>query len=81
MEKVTYDEALEYFRKLDPQWTALINGLRDMREGELAKVKRNLDTPNVQDRAHLDMQLFARITVLDDIICELQGVEDTGAED
>ncbi len=76
MEQVSYEDALGYFRKLDPHWSAMIKGLRDMREGELAKVKRNLDTPNVQDRGYLDMQLFARITALDDIICELEAVEE-----
>jgi hypothetical protein len=62
-------EAVEYFRTLDPHWSALIAGLKEERETLLADIKRNTMTPVCDDKVYY--ATIGQMVALDDLLQRL----------
>lgn len=72
METITYLQAKEYFQKHQTHWEAICKGLQQLREDEVANIKRNINTPNCVDREYLNAVSIGRMTAIDDILYEFR---------
>jgi len=71
MEKPTIEEALAYFRQLDPQWTVLMEFLEQQREGRFSDIRRNMQTPDCQP--HQYYVLTGEMMGIDEVLSILKG--------
>lgn len=73
MEKMTFEEAVAYFQKFQPQWGVICDELRKRRDEFWGNQRRNMETPSVQDRQTLDYQLMLKSAAYDDILYDFEG--------
>lgn len=69
-EEVKYEDALKFFQSHELFWDALIGGLTAKREGYIADLKRNAETPNCEERA--DAKAIGGMLAVDDIIYDFR---------
>lgn len=67
---ITYEEALVHFQAQGPMWDALCAGIRARRENKYADLKRNMETPNCNQKA--DDKVIGAMLECDDILYEFE---------
>jgi hypothetical protein len=70
MNEVTYEQALKFFQSHALYWDALIRGMVVKREGYIADMKRNYDTPNASDSNRHEVN--GAIIAIDDVIVDFK---------
>lgn len=70
MNEVTYEQALKFFQSHELYWDALIRGVTAKREGYIADMKRNMDTPNCGDSNRFEVN--GAIIAMDDLIYDFK---------
>jgi len=68
MDKITYEEALAHFQAQGPMWDSLCDGIRQRRDSRFGDLKRNMETPNCNQKA--DDKVLGAMVECDDILYE-----------
>ena len=63
--EVTYNDAKRFFQSHEMYWEAFVAGILSKREDYIADLKRNLETPNCEERA--DAKAIGGMLAIDDI--------------
>lgn len=70
MEEISYEDALSHFQSNPLYWEAFLRGMVAKRESYIADMKRNMETPNCNDRA--DAKVNGAIIAIDDLIYDFK---------
>jgi hypothetical protein len=70
MDTISYEEALVHFQAQGPFWVALCEGIRARREVKFGDLKRNMETPNCNQKA--DDKTIGAMLECDDILYEFE---------
>ena len=63
--EVTYNDAKRFFQSHEMYWEAFVAGILSKREDYIADLKRNMETPNCEERA--DAKAIGGMLAIDDI--------------
>lgn len=66
IEKPQIEDAIAYLSKVEPHWSVLVGYIRDQRESCIADLKRNMHTPQCNNRA--DEKIIGSMITYDDIL-------------
>ena len=67
----TYEEALAHFRVQDIYWKVIVKGIQAKSESYYQDLKRNMNTPNCNNRA--DDKVLGAMVACDDIAWEFES--------
>ena len=70
MDNISYEEALVHFQAQGPFWEALCAGIRARRETKWGDLKRNMETPNCNQKA--DDKVIGAMVECVDILYEFE---------
>ena len=70
MNEISYEEALKYFQSHEFMWQGFMKGIGLKREAYYADLKRNMETPNCNERC--DAKIIGAMTAIDDLMIDFQ---------